>query len=77
LRLLDTPRVVLVFMLQNKKCFRRGCVEQEHDILHLPLKTATTDLNQTIDSIKKIARMDVEVLCFGTAERLLRMPGDV
>lgn len=50
---------------QKKLLFVADALNKRHSILRLPLKTATTDINQAVASIKKMAQMDIDILCFG------------
>jgi glyoxylase-like metal-dependent hydrolase (beta-lactamase superfamily II) len=49
----------------RKKLLFVGDAIKKRQGLHLPLKTATTDINQAIASIEKLAKLDVETICFG------------
>ncbi|MDD5287848.1 MAG: MBL fold metallo-hydrolase [Dehalococcoidales bacterium] len=69
LRVVPTPGhtagSISLYAPQKKLLFVADALNKRHDILRLPLKTATTDLGQTISSIEKMAQLDVDVICFG------------
>jgi glyoxylase-like metal-dependent hydrolase (beta-lactamase superfamily II) len=60
-----TAGSISLYAPQKKLLFVADALNKRHDILRLPLKTATTELTQTIASIKKMAQLDIDVICFG------------
>lgn len=69
LRVIPTPGhtagSISLYSPREKLLFVADALNRRHNILRLPLKTATTDLKQTIASIEKMAQLDVDILCFG------------
>jgi glyoxylase-like metal-dependent hydrolase (beta-lactamase superfamily II) len=55
----------MTFYIPQKKLLFVGDAIKKRRGLHLPLKTATTDVNQAKASIEKLAKLDVETICFG------------
>jgi len=49
----------------KKKILFVGDAIKKRAGLHLPLKTNTTDVGQAIASIEKLAKLDVDAICFG------------
>ena len=60
-----TAGSISLYTPQKKLLFVADALNKRHGILRLPLKTATTDSEQAIASIRKISRMDIDVMCFG------------
>jgi glyoxylase-like metal-dependent hydrolase (beta-lactamase superfamily II) len=69
LRVIPTPGhtagSISLYAPREKMLFVADALNRRHNILRLPLKTATTDLNQTVASIEAMAQLDVQILCFG------------
>ncbi|MBN1644011.1 MAG: MBL fold metallo-hydrolase [Dehalococcoidales bacterium] len=60
-----TAGSISLYAPQKKLLFVADALNKKHDVLRLPLRTATSNLDDTIASIEKMAKMDVEVICFG------------
>lgn len=69
-----TPGSISLFSPQNKLLIVGDALNGRRGTLRLPPKMASTDLTQAIGSVKRIARLDVDVLCFGHGRPLT---GDV
>jgi glyoxylase-like metal-dependent hydrolase (beta-lactamase superfamily II) len=59
-----TSGSISLYAPQKKLLFVADAIKKRRG-LHLPLKTATTDINQAIASIEKMTQLDVETICFG------------
>jgi len=60
-----TPGSISLFSPQNKLLIVGDALNKRRGTLRLPPKMASTDLTQAMDSVKGIARLDFDVLCFG------------
>ena len=60
-----TSGSISLYAPQKKLLFVADALKKRHGILSLPLKTATTDLNQAVSSIEKMAQLDINTICFG------------
>ncbi len=60
-----TPGSVSLFSPQNKLLIVGDALNKGHQTLHLPPRMVSADLTQAIDSIKGIAQLDFDILCFG------------
>lgn len=64
-----TPGSISLFSPRNKLLIVGDAL---HKRRWLPPKLVSTDLAQAIDSVKKMARLDFEILCFGHGRPLTR-----
>jgi len=69
-----TPGSISLFSPQNKLLIVGDTLNKRRGILRLPPKIASTDLTQAIDSVKRMAQLDFDILCFGHGRPLT---GDV
>ena len=60
-----TAGSISLYSSQKKLLFVADALKKRHGVLSLPLKTATTDLNQAVASVEKMTQLDIETLCFG------------
>ncbi|MFC2020493.1 MBL fold metallo-hydrolase [Chloroflexota bacterium] len=60
-----TQGCISLFSPRNKLLIVGDALRRRNKNLHLPLKLPYSDMNQAIESIKKLARLDFNVLCFG------------
>ena len=60
-----TAGSISLYAPQRRLCFVADALKKRHGILGLPLKTATTDFNQAVSSIEKMAQLDIDTICFG------------
>ena len=60
-----TPGSISLFSPQNKLLIVGDALNKRRKILRLPPKMVSTDLAQAIDSVKRMARLDFDILCFG------------
>ena len=69
LRVVPTPGhtagSISLYAPRKKLIFVADALKKRHDILSLPLKTATSDINQAIFSVKKMAKLEIDTICFG------------
>ena len=69
LRVIPTPGhtagSISLYAPREKLIFVADALKKRRDILSLPLKTTTTDLNQAVSSIEKMAQLDIDTICFG------------
>jgi len=69
-----TPGSISLFSSQNKLLIVGDALNGRRGTLRLPPKMASTDLTQAMESVKRMARLDFDVLCFGHGRPLT---GDV
>ena len=69
-----TPGSISHFSPQNKLLIVGDALNKRRNILRLPPKMASSDLRQAVDSIKRMARLDFDILCLGHGRPL---SGDV
>jgi len=60
-----TPGSISLFSPQKKLLIVGDALNKRHKNIRLPPKFVSTDLPQAIDSIKRIAQLDFDILCFG------------
>ncbi|MFC1932342.1 MBL fold metallo-hydrolase [Chloroflexota bacterium] len=60
-----TPGSISLFSPKNKLLLIGDALNKHRKTLRLPPKMASTDLTQAIESIKEMARLDVDILCLG------------
>jgi len=69
-----TPGSISLFSPQNKLLIVGDALNKRRNILRLPPKMASSDLRQAVDSVKRMARLDFDILCLGHGRPL---SGDV
>ncbi len=69
LEVIHTPGHTLgsisLFSPKNKLLIAGDALRKRRRVLNLPPRMASSDLTQSVDSIKKIAQLDIEILCLG------------
>lgn len=60
-----TPGSICLFSPQKKLLIVGDVLNKRYRNLRLPPKMVSTDLTQAIDSVKRISRLDFDILCFG------------
>jgi len=60
-----TPGSISLFSAANRLLIVGDAVRKRRDNLGLPFRTASFDLMQAVASIKKMSRLDLDILCFG------------
>ncbi len=65
-----TPGSISLFSPQNRLLIVGDALNKIGKTLRLPYRMVSTDLAQAIDSIREIARLDFDILCFGHAPPL-------
>ena len=60
-----TPGSISLFSPQNKLLIVGDALNKGRKNIRLPLKIASIDLTQAIDSVRRIAQLDFDSLCFG------------
>jgi len=60
-----TPGSISLFSPQKKLLMVGDALNRFYRNIRLPPKMVSTDLPQAIDSVKRIARLDFDILCFG------------
>ncbi len=60
-----TPGSISLFSAKNKLLIVGDAMRKRRDKLDLPFRTASFNLTQAKDSIRKLARLDLDILCFG------------
>jgi len=69
-----TPGSISLFSSPNKLLIVGDALNKRSGTLRLPPKMASTDLIQAIGSVRRIAQLDLDILCFGHGRPLT---GDV
>ena len=67
-----TPGSISLFSPQKKLLIVGDALNSRYKNVRLPPKFVSTDLSQAIDSVKRIARLDFDVLCFGHGRPLIK-----
>ena len=70
-----TPGSVSLFSPQKRILMVGDAINKRHKNPRLPPKTVSTDLRQAIDSVKGLAQLDFDVLCFGHGRPLTTNAG--
>jgi glyoxylase-like metal-dependent hydrolase (beta-lactamase superfamily II) len=65
-----TPGSISLFSPKKKLLIVGDTLNNRHQNLHLPPRMVSTDLTQAIDSVKRIAQLDFDILCFGHGKPL-------
>ncbi len=60
-----TPGSISLFSPQKKLLIVGDAINNRHKTLRLPPKMVSTDLSQAVDSVKGLAQLDFDILCFG------------
>jgi glyoxylase-like metal-dependent hydrolase (beta-lactamase superfamily II) len=60
-----TPGSISLYSQKYKMLFSGDLIRKRRKKLLLPPKMVCSDINQNLESIKKISRYDIEILCFG------------
>ncbi len=60
-----TPGCISLFSPRNKLLITGDAMLKGRRSLHLPVRLPNSDMAQALESIKKMARLDFDVLCFG------------
>jgi glyoxylase-like metal-dependent hydrolase (beta-lactamase superfamily II) len=60
-----TPGSVSLFSPKYKLLIAGDALRKRRRVLNLPPKMASSDLTQSVESIKKIAQLDINILCLG------------
>lgn len=66
-----TPGSISLFSPQKKLIIVGDALSRGRKTPQFPHKTVSTDPSQAIDSVKKIARLDFDILCFGHGRPLI------
>ena len=67
-----TPGSISLFSPQNKLLIVGDALNNRRRSPRLPPKLVSTDLTQAIDSVRRIAQLDFDILCFGHGKPLLK-----
>lgn len=65
-----TPGSISLFSPKNKLLIVGDALNKHHKTLRLPYKMVSTNLIQAKDSIKRIAQLDFDIMCFGHGQPL-------
>jgi len=65
-----TPGSISLFSPQKKLLIVGDALNNRRQNLRLPPKFVSTDLTQAVDSVKRIAQLDFDILCFGHGKPL-------
>ena len=67
-----TPGSISLFSVKEKLLIVGDALNNRHKNIRLPPKMVSTDLTQAVDSVKRIAQLDFDVLCFGHGRPLTK-----
>lgn len=67
-----TPGSISLFSPQRKLLIVGDALRTWHETIRLPPKLVSVDLIQAIDSVKHIAQLDFDIICFGHGKPLTR-----
>jgi len=65
-----TPGSISLFSIQKKLVIVGDALNNRQNNLRFPPKFVSTDLTQAIESVKRIAQLDFDILCFGHGKPL-------
>jgi len=71
-----TPGSISLLSTQKKLLIVGDALNGRHKTIRLPPKMVSTDLTQAIDSVKQIAQLDFDILCFGHGRPLTKDASD-
>ncbi|MFC2012255.1 MBL fold metallo-hydrolase [Chloroflexota bacterium] len=60
-----TPGSISLFSPQHKLLIVGDAMRKRHKTIRMPPKMASSDLTQALESVKKLARLDFNTICFG------------
>ncbi len=66
-----TPGSICLFLLKSRILIAGDTISRTAGSVWLPHKTVSTDMRLAIDSIKEMAKLDFNILCFGHGHPLL------
>ena len=67
-----TPGSISLFFIQKKLVIVGDALNNRQNHLRFPPKFVSSDLTQTIESVKQIAQLDFDILCFGHGKPLTK-----
>lgn len=67
-----TPGSISLFSPKKKLLIVGDALNNRHRNLRFPPKFVSTDLTQAVDSVKRIAQLDFDILCFGHGKPLIK-----
>ena len=67
-----TPGSISLYSQKHKMLFSGDLIRKRRKKLLLPPKMVCSDINENLESIKKISHYDIEILCFGHGLPLLK-----
>ncbi len=67
-----TPGSISLFSPQRKLLIVGDALRTWHDTIRLPPKLVSADLTQAIDSVKHLAQLDFDIICFGHGKPLTK-----
>ena len=65
-----TPGSICLYALEQKLLFVGDALQRRRKKLRLPAKMVSTDMEEAIASVKRMAELDLEILCFGHGKPL-------
>lgn len=66
-----TPGSICLLSPQHKLLIVGDALIKHTRTIHFPHKSASTDLSQAMESVKRLAALDVEIICFGHGQPLM------
>lgn len=60
-----TPGSISLFSPKNKLLIVGDALRKRRDVLHIPYKSISFDLTQAVESVRKLARLNFDIICFG------------
>ena len=70
-----TAGSISLYAPAHKLLIAGDAVNKRGDVLRMPLKTVSTDLKEAAASIRRMAELEVEILCVGHGRPLMRNAG--
>ncbi|MDH5696044.1 MAG: MBL fold metallo-hydrolase, partial [Dehalococcoidia bacterium] len=67
-----TPGSISLFFPKKRLLMVGDALNNRHKNIRLPPKMVSTDLTQAVDSVKRIAQLDFDILCFGHGRPLTK-----
>jgi glyoxylase-like metal-dependent hydrolase (beta-lactamase superfamily II) len=60
-----TPGSISLFSAKNKLLIVGDALRKRRDKLDLPFRTASFNQTKAIESVRKVSRLDIDIMCFG------------
>lgn len=70
-----TPGCISLYVRRHRLLMVGDALNKRGDIVRMPLKSVSTDLKKAAESVRRMAALDVQVLCFGHGRPITDDPG--